>query len=162
MRWLERNRLTTRMALAINQRRYPEVLDICDALLGLDPKDVSALAMKADVLERINRTDAAINVWHELLRVDQTNFAALRRLSDHYRLRGDTNEACSYARRAVEAYRRDTLSDKDFRFIAFVARLFGGGNDIADEARRHDRSAANEDQEWVEEAEHFLAACTDG
>lgn len=156
MNWLVKQQLMAQLAGAVARRSHSEVVDICDAILRHDSRDVAAFTMKANALEALGREHDAAASWQEVMSIDASDFTALRKLTDYYRRIGESELARAYAARAISAYAPARLSASNLKFLRFIGRLFGASRDMADVAMKDEARMDANDAQWVAEARSFL------
>ena len=125
-------------------------------MLEQNPRDLSALVLTAETLQRVEDRDRAIAAWRDVLRVDDSYSPALRALADHSRACGDVETARTYIERAIKTSQPRPISPRYFRLMTKIAHMLGLKTDIGAIAQRDGEDASDHEKEWRQEAATYL------
>lgn len=112
--------LAQKVKIYREQGRYEEALNILNDALKVDSLDTSLLILQGDIFLQQNKIDAAIEAFEFCHSLDESDSAALIKLSKAHLKKGNRNKAQQYAQSAVDYALKLKLDEKFMSVFSYV------------------------------------------
>lgn len=160
MVWFSRQKLMNRLARCLGRGEHDVVVRIAEDALREKPDDPIILQLMANSLDSLAQYERAATVRERILALQPDNKDVLYLLGRYHENRGRGDDALVYYSRLLHS-REVTypLTAGDFRFLGFLATMFGrDARTFESEARQTSEKSDREQIRRHVHAERYVAA----
>jgi tetratricopeptide (TPR) repeat protein len=122
-------RARTALKAALARGQHHRALQLCEAILALDPWDIATLVQEAEVFDRLGYLDSAVWAAETAVEASPTDLAANRCLARLYEKRGEYSRAIACWERVKKLAPGDEEAERRIRDLAAVETISRGGYD---------------------------------